>query len=100
MSEWEEFRARRLRGEILMVLAQMPGERASATALLQVIGAGPVVAGLATIEAQMAWLSQAGYLVVEIRAGEMVAQITQRGSDLVERRETDPAIDLPRPRGA
>lgn len=93
---YTEFKNRRLRGQILIVLAEIPGEQSSSAGLHVIIADEAVDAGRDRIEEQMRWLGERGYVSASIRGEELVAAITDRGSDIVARREADAAIDLPR----
>jgi len=95
-SAYQEFHERRTRGIVLLILSAVPGERSSAGGLRAMFGAEASSAGLVDIEAAMRWLAAEGYVVAEDMAGELVAAITDRGIDVVERREHHQGITLPR----
>ncbi|MDD3446237.1 MAG: hypothetical protein PHS60_12555 [Zavarzinia sp.] len=95
---YSAFMAARTRGTILMVLSAIPSEIASASGLRAMIGDEAVHVGVVEIEAAMRWLGKAGYVLLSERAGELVVEITDRGIDVVERREIDDGVTLPRRR--
>jgi len=98
MSDYLTHLDRILRGAILTMLMQAPGERSSDVVLQRVMAGPPHNASLGRVSAQMRWLGERGYAEVQDVAGMLFAIITQRGVDLIEGRESDPEVERVRPR--
>lgn len=95
-------RARRLRGAILLLLAEIAPEEVNAEVLRGALGRQHLVASARELAATLAYLRGRGYVAYELvqardypELPRMVGvRITAAGMDLVEGTTSDPGVDL------
>jgi len=82
---------------MLALLADAPGYQSGSPILQQMLGSMGLHASLGTIDAELAWLRDAGLVELEDVGGVLLAGIRALGVDVVKGRTRVPGVARPRP---
>ena len=97
MSDYRKFVAEDIRRIVLEELARQPNYRLNDDLLLRVLEAYGHVKSRDYLRAELDWLEKARALTLTDIAGVVIAELSERGLDHVERRRLIAGVARPRP---